>query len=136
MKILDAGCGTGIVTKVLYSLARRKGFDEITLNAFDITPAMLDLFQQWNRREGVQDIQLRQADVLDLENQLPQDWAGYDLIVSSAMLEYIPKDKLSQALGNLRKLLNHDGRLIAIVTKRTRLTTWTGAKWWGMNLFD
>jgi hypothetical protein len=52
------------------------------------------------------------------------------------MLEYIPKDKLSQALGNLRKLLNHDGRLLAIVTKRTRLTTWTGAKWWGTNLFD
>jgi ubiquinone/menaquinone biosynthesis C-methylase UbiE len=96
MKILDAGCGTGIVTKVLYGLARRKGFDGITFHGFDLTPAMLELFQQWMQKEGVQDIQLQQANVLDLENKLPENWIGYDLIVSSAMLGYIPEEKLAR----------------------------------------
>jgi 2-polyprenyl-3-methyl-5-hydroxy-6-metoxy-1,4-benzoquinol methylase len=37
MKILDAGCGTGIVIKVLHGLARRKEFAEITFHGFDLT---------------------------------------------------------------------------------------------------
>ena len=136
MKILDAGCGTGSVTRVLYDLTRRQGYEEITFHGFDLSPAMLDLFRQWMNKEGVQDIQLQQANVLDLENQLPQGWAGYDLIVASAMLEYIPKEKLSQALGNLRNLLNQNGRLLVFVTKRTWIAQWIGAKWWKTNLFD
>jgi ubiquinone/menaquinone biosynthesis C-methylase UbiE len=136
MKILDAGCGTGTVTKVLVELARRKGFEDISFHGFDLTPAMLDLFHQWINKEAVQNIHLQQANVLDLENQLPQDWVDFDLIVASALLEYIPKDKLSQALGNLKGLLHHQGRLLVIATKRTRLTSWTAARWWRTNLFD
>jgi cyclopropane fatty-acyl-phospholipid synthase-like methyltransferase len=101
MKILDAGCGTGVVTKVLYDLARRKGFADITFHGFDLTQAMLDIFRRWMDKEAIRDIQLKQADVLDLENQLLKDWAGYDLIVSSAMLEYIPREKLNQTLSSL-----------------------------------
>lgn len=136
MKIMDAGCGTGVVTKVLYRLARRNGLNEITFHGFDLTPAMLELFRDWMQKEGAREIQLQQADVLDLENSLPPDWIGYDLIVSSAMLEYIPKQKLSQALNNLGRLLNPDGRLLILVTKRTWITRWTAAKWWRTNLFD
>jgi hypothetical protein len=33
-------------------------------------------------------------------------------------------------------LLNKNGRLLVIVTKRTWLTRWTAAKWWRTNLFD
>jgi hypothetical protein len=55
---------------------------------------MLDPFRHWMNKEGVQDIQLRQANALDLENQLPQSWTGYDLMVSAAMLEYIPQSRL------------------------------------------
>jgi hypothetical protein len=52
------------------------------------------------------------------------------------MLEYIPKEKLNQALGSLRKLLNKNGCLLVFVTKRTWITKWTAAKWWRTNLFD
>jgi len=107
-----------------------------TIYAFDLTPAMLDLFHQWIRKEAIQNIYLQQANVLDLENQLPQDWVDYDLIVASALLEYIPRDQLIQALGSLKGLLNHQGRLLVFGTKRTRLTWWTAAKWWRTNLFD
>jgi ubiquinone/menaquinone biosynthesis C-methylase UbiE len=136
MKIMDAGCGTGSVTRVLRGLADRQGFEEITFHAFDLTPAMLDLFRQWMEKEEAQDIQLRLANVLELEGQLPDEWSGYDLIVSSALLEYVPKDQIHLALNNLRQLLDQNGRLLIFLTKRTWIAKWTGAKWWATNLFD
>jgi len=136
MSLLDAGCGTGSVTRVLHRLASRQGIDKITFHAFDLTPAMLDLFRQWMKKEGVQDIQLQQANVLDLENQLPQDWKDYDLIVASTLLEYIPHEQIDRALSNLKRLMAEDGRLLVFVTKRTWIARWTGAKWWGTNLFN
>jgi cyclopropane fatty-acyl-phospholipid synthase-like methyltransferase len=136
MKILDAGCGTGSVTRGLYGLADEQGIEPITFHAFDLTPAMLDLFRRWIQKKGARAIYLRQANVLDLENSLPPDWKGYHLIVSSALLEYIPKEQISSALGHLKGLLAEDGRLLVVVTKRTRIAQWTGAKWWGTNLFD
>lgn len=136
MRILDAGCGTGPVCKVLHHLAHRQGLEGITFHGFDLTPAMLDLFRGWMEKERIEDIQLQQANVLDLEYQLPPDWTGYDLVVSSAMLEYIPKEKLNLALGNLKRLIVKNGRLLLFVTKRTRIAKWTGKKLWGTNLFD
>ena len=136
MKILDAGCGTGAVTKVLYDLAHQQGLQEISLHAFDLTPAMLDLFGAWVEKEGAKNIALQQANVLDLENQIPPHWKSYDLIVSSAMFEYIPKENLGQALRNLKRLLHENGRLLVFVTRRTWIASWTGALWWRTNLFD
>lgn len=136
MRILDAGCGTGSVTRVLYELAHHQCIDKIIYHAFDLTPAMLEFFNTWMKKEEVEDIQLHQANVLNLENQIPPDWTGYDLIVSSAMLEHIPKEKLGLALGNLRRLINENGRLLVFATKRTWIAKWTGTKWWGTNLFD
>lgn len=135
-KILDAGCGSGSVTKVLYHLAQQQRLTNIAFYGFDLTPAMLDLFRAWIADMGAQDIHLQQADALAIKNTLPNDWKDYDLIVSSAMLEYIPQEKLSQALSDLKGLLNKNGRLLLFLTKRTWVTRWTGGKWWGTNLFD
>ena len=135
MKILDAGCGTGAVSRVLHHLARKQGLAGITFHGFDLTSAMLELFRQWMEREGARGITLRQANVLELENQLPPDWTDYDLIVSSAMFEYLPKEKFGPALSNLGLLLKENGRLLVLITKRTWLTQWLGGKWWGANLY-
>jgi cyclopropane fatty-acyl-phospholipid synthase-like methyltransferase len=97
---------------------------------------MLALFGQWVTKADARNIYMQQADILDLESQLPQGWDGYDFIVSSAMLEYIPKNKVGQALGNLRRLLSEKGNLLVFVTKRTWIAEWTGGKWWKTNLFD
>lgn len=78
----------------------------------------LDLFGEWTHQEGVQNIRMQQADALDLDRQLPPEWAGYDLIVSSAMLEYIPKDRLGLVLDQLKRRLNVTGRLLLFVTRR------------------
>lgn len=136
MKILDAGCGTGTVTRALFALARREGLPDITFHAFDLTPAMLDIFRDWIAQESAQNIHLRQADVLELERDLPPGWRAYDLIAASTLLEYISHQHLGLALRNLKGLLAQQGRLMLIVTKQTRLTHWLAARWWRTNLFD
>lgn len=136
IRILDAGCGTGSVTKALYRLARQQAIDHVSFYGFDLTPDMLDLFRQWIKEEKAQRIQLHQADVLNLADQLPRDWNGFDWIVSSAILEYIPAEHRDQALQNLGDLLNASGHILFFLTRRTWIAQWTGAKWWGTNLFD
>jgi SAM-dependent methyltransferase len=134
VKILDAGCGTGIITRVLYQLASDKHTQGIQFHAFDLTQSMLDVFQQWVVGQQADNIELRQADVLNLAG-LPAHWTGYDLIISSTMLEYIPPEKAKDALGNLSMLLGPDGNLLVFVTRRNFLTQWVARMWWKTNVY-
>ncbi len=136
MKILDAGCGTGAVTKVLYSLSRQQGLAGVKFHAFDLTPAMLDIFREWVAAQGAEAIELRQANVLRLERDLPPDWREYDLVISSAMLEYIPTNDVGKALNNLRDLLKDEGVQLLFLTRRNMLTRWLGQIWWKTNTFE
>jgi ubiquinone/menaquinone biosynthesis C-methylase UbiE len=135
IKVLDAGCGSGIVTKTLFKLARRKDVGGIQFHAFDITQNMLEVFQQWITKQGSKNIEIQQADVLEID-ALPPYWKDYDLIVISAMLEYLPKDKVEYALKNLRQLLETGGLLLLFITKRNFITRWLAEKWWKTNLYD
>jgi 2-polyprenyl-3-methyl-5-hydroxy-6-metoxy-1,4-benzoquinol methylase len=95
LKILDAGCGTGIITRVLYQLAQEQGHAGIQFHAFDLTPKVLEIFRQWISAQGANQIELVQADVLET-GDLPAHWKEYDLIVSSTMLEICPEIRRSQ----------------------------------------
>lgn len=134
-KILDAGCGTGIVTRILVQLANEKGYEGIKFNAFDLTQNMLKIFREWIVGQGANNVELQQADVLEIES-LPLHWKEYNLIVTSTMLEYLPKDKVESALANLKQLLGSGGTLLVIITKRNFITRWLAGKWWKTNLYD
>lgn len=136
LKILDAGCGTGIVTKILYSIAGQQGFTGIQFYAFDLATAMLDVFREWIAKQGVKNIELMQANVLLLEEQLPSHWREYDLIICAAMLEYIQKHKVRKAVSNLEHLLKNKGTLILFVTRRNFLTRWLAQSWWKANVYE
>jgi SAM-dependent methyltransferase len=56
LKILDAGCGTGIITRVLYELAQEQGHAGIQFHAFDLTPKVLEIFRQWISAQGANQI--------------------------------------------------------------------------------
>ncbi|MBW2712204.1 MAG: class I SAM-dependent methyltransferase [Deltaproteobacteria bacterium] len=119
MKVLDAGAGTGLMTRILYPLAREKGLSNIAFHAFDLTQAMLDVLRGWIRAEGAEDvISTRIQNVLQLET-LPETWNNYDLIVSSGMLEYIPPDSLHKVLAGLIDRLKPGGKLICVFSGRT-----------------
>jgi SAM-dependent methyltransferase len=119
MKVLDAGAGTGLATRVLYSLAREEGLSGIVFHAFDLTQAMLDVFHRWIHAEGAENaISTRVQDVLDLDT-LPQTWSDYDLIVTSTMLEYVPTASLDKAVAGLLGLLKPGGKMIWLLSGRT-----------------
>lgn len=135
-KILDAGCGTGLLIRVLTGIAKKEKFKDIEYHGFDLTQAMLDLFKQWIPKGYGQTIMLQKADVLLLDEQLPKDWKNYDLIVSSAMLEYIPKPKISQAIRNVKSLLKEDGTILIFITRKNLIMRLLIKIWWKANMYD
>jgi cyclopropane fatty-acyl-phospholipid synthase-like methyltransferase len=135
-KILDAGCGTGLLIRVLTGIAKKEKFKDIKYHGFDLTQAMLNLFKQWIPKGYDQTIMLQKADVLLLDEQLPKDWKNYDLIVSSAMLEYIPKPKISQAIHNVKSLLKEDGTILIFITRKNLIMRLLIKIWWKANMYD
>lgn len=121
LRVLDAGCGTGAATMALLKALRSRRLGLAALDAFDLTPAMLNRFRQDLERDSISDVRLCEANVLELE-KLPQDWTNYDLIVSVAMLEYVPKPKLVTALSALRVRLAPQGRVLLFITRRNWVT--------------
>lgn len=136
IKVLDAGCGSGIITRVLTGIAKKKKLKGIQYHGFDLTQAMLDLFKQWISQGNDKNISLTKADVLFLDKQLPEDWQNYDLIISSAMLEYIPKNKVRQAIRNLGDRLKNNGTILIFITKRKLLMRFLINMWWKANMYE
>lgn len=134
MKVLDAGCGTGALTRAMHQIAKRNGIQGLTFHVFDLTPAMIALPQEWLQKHAVTDVEIRQANVLQLET-LPPTWRDYDLIVSSAMLEYLPKGELAGALRNLSGLLAADGVLVVFISRQNVLMHGLIRIWWKGNLY-
>jgi len=135
LRVLDAGCGTGIVTLALRDALLRRSLVPGVLHAFDLTPAMLERFRGVLRERALEGIELVQADVLEL-SRLPASWSDYDLIVSASMLEYLPRHRLGAALRGLRSLLNEGGCCVLFVTRRNWLTRPLIGHWWKANLYE
>src|SRR5512141_1337345 len=100
LRVLDAGCGTGAVTLGLHDALVRRGFAPASMQAFDLTSAMLQRFGEHLRSARIA-VELAQADVLHLDG-LPGEWSDYDLVVSASMLEYVPRERFAAALAGLR----------------------------------
>jgi len=135
MKVLDAGTGTGLLTRIMYPLAREKGLANIVFHAFDLTPAMLDVFNNWIRMEGAEEaISTRIQNVLHLDT-LPETWNDYDLVVTVAMLEYIPRQSLHKAIGGLIGCLKPGGKMILFLSGRKPLMRLFLGWLWRSNLY-
>ena len=134
-KILDAGCGSGMLTKTLFKLGMEQKVENLEFFAFDITKAMLDIFNHWitdtktNNHTDADHISVIQADVLKM-NELPDSWDEFDLIVSSGMLEYLDESEIRSALSNLKNRLGGDGKLFLFITKSNIITKYLIEKLW------
>jgi len=135
LRVLDAGCGTGVVTLALIDALRRRGLEPGPIHAFDLTPAMLERFRDRLRTRGLESVETAQANVLEL-GALPSGWTRYDLVVSASMLEYVPRDRLVDALRGLRGLLGENGRLVLFITRRNWFTRPLIGRWWRSNLYS
>jgi len=135
MRILDAGCGTGLSTLGLIEALRKCGLSWQTIDAFDFTPAMLARFRTALGRLGLHDVELREADVRELD-QLPEGWTSYDLIISVSMLEYVSPAELAPVLEALRRRLSRGGTLIVFMTRKNLMTWGLIGKWWKANRYS
>ncbi|HEX5487726.1 MAG TPA: class I SAM-dependent methyltransferase [Rhodanobacteraceae bacterium] len=119
MQVLDAGCGAGLATFALLDALEARRVEPGTVDAFDLTPAMLARFRDELAARGLRKrVEMREANILD-ETALPDTWTGYDLVVSTSMLEYLPRERLAQALTMLRRRMSPQGHLLAMVTRRS-----------------
>ncbi len=135
MKVLDAGTGTGLMTRTLYSLSREKGLSNIVFHAFDLTEAMLAKFGIWIQEQGAEDdISTEVQDVFHLE-KLPETWNDYDLIVTACMLEYVPPESLHEAVAGLLDRLKPGGKMIWMTSGRTPLMKIFVGWLWRSNLY-
>lgn len=64
---------------------------------------MLENFRETLRIAAIEGVNVAQADVLELDT-LPDEWNNFDLIISAAMMEYLPRERLVDALRGLRSL--------------------------------
>lgn len=139
-RILDAGCGTGMETLALRdAMAKQEleGREATVFHAFDLTPAMLDIFRQRLDAKNISsdEVSLICCDVLKL-NELPASWCDYDVVVTGYMLEYLPRDKVADALRSLRSLLKEDGHILIFIAKRNCITRPLFGWWWDANLYN
>ena len=134
LRVLEAGCGTGALTLAVWEAAARQGVRLARLDAFDLTPAMLDQLRERLGRRGIDAVRLVEANVLRLDD-LPHDWRDYDLLVSASMLEYVPRDRFVEALRGLRTRLRHDGTFVLFITRLNPLTRMLIGRWWASNLY-
>jgi cyclopropane fatty-acyl-phospholipid synthase-like methyltransferase len=135
LRVLDAGCGTGIVTLALREALLRRGLSPGPLHGLDLTAAMIERFHRTMQKRAIKDVAVVQANVLRLDT-LPGPWSNYDLIVSASMLEYLPRERLVDALAGLRERLNAAGRFVLFVTKRNWLMRPLIGRWWDANLYE
>jgi ubiquinone/menaquinone biosynthesis C-methylase UbiE len=134
LRVLDAGCGTGTTTLALRSAAEARGISIGGIDAFDLTPAMLDRFRATLDESGIEQVRLAQADVLQLES-LPDSWRDYDLVISASMLEYAPRSNFSSALQGLRRRLRTGGSLMLFITRENFLMRPIIGRAWSANLY-
>lgn len=130
LRVLDAGAGFGTASFALLDALRRRGIAPETLDGFDLTPAMLARFQRELDLRGITRVRPKQANVLELDHQLPSSWSNYDLIISSSMLEYVARPDLSKALSALRARLAPHGTLLVIITRKNWITKILIELWW------
>lgn len=129
MHILDAGCGSGLILKILHTISKKRNIS-IWLYGFDLTPAMLNRCKQWSKTTSLSSLFLKHADVLKIDTMLPSDWPTFDLITVSGMLEYVPKRRLPEALINLKNILSPHGTITIFICKKNWLTYWLIYRWW------
>jgi SAM-dependent methyltransferase len=134
LRILDAGCGTGTASLALLNALARRKLAYQALHAFDLTPAMLARFQEQLTQHHISNVHLREANILELE-MLPPSWTNYDLIVSVAMLEYVPRAAFLTALTSLRTRLAPEGHLLLFITRKNWITKVLIERWWKANRY-
>jgi len=107
--ILDAGCGTGILTFAIF-----KYYPNATVYAFDIDNNMLKVLKKERDKRGIPPsrLVLRQGDLKMVDKLYQKNF--FDCIFISGALEYAP---LKQTITKMSKLLKRGGVFVNVGVK-------------------
>ncbi|HEX4695923.1 class I SAM-dependent methyltransferase [Sphingomonas sp.] len=98
-RAIDAGCGAGTLSFEAAKIVA-------SVEGIDGSPRMIELARETAAARGVKNVSF---DVVLFES-LSDRAGGYDLVLCSSVLEYLPD--LAVELARLAALLRHDGRII------------------------
>ncbi len=117
-ELLEAGCGTGRLTREFASRCRN-------LMAVDFSWESILACAAKLRRDGVQNVDLVQADIC----RLPFRGGAFDRAVSCQVLEHIPTaDSRSAAVADIARVTRPGGVLAISAYQYSALTRWFGPK--------
>ena len=109
--VLDAGCGTGLVTLSFYK-ANYRPKDTFALDlSFKSLEVAKEQFEE-SDNVAVKNIQLIQGNLLSL----PFENEKFDLVLTCGALEYVP---LERGLGELARVLKKDGILVLLPVRQS-----------------
>jgi ubiquinone/menaquinone biosynthesis C-methylase UbiE len=108
-RILEVGCGAGLITSAL----ARSGY---TVDALDSTLAMLQMTRQEAAHQGVEDqIRVHSADV----HALPFQAHTFDLVIALGVIPWLHSERL--ALQEMQRVLTPGGYLLVTADNNARL---------------
>jgi ubiquinone/menaquinone biosynthesis C-methylase UbiE len=109
LRILDAGCGTG-----LYATAAAQQFPTAQIVAFDLNERMTNELKKKVERDGLKSrTHVFTGDIL---GELPELKAPFDLIITGGVLEYVP---MEEAVKNLARFLRPGGIFMNVPVRNT-----------------
>ncbi len=119
-RILDVGCGTGVLTRRALEAAQPGGF------AVGIDPSwrMVQVGRETAARLG-STVEFKLAAI----ERLPFEDAQFDVALSSLMLHHLPPDTKRQGLAEVHRVLKPGGRLVAVDLGRPTQPLWWLVLW-------
>ena len=100
MDVLDVGCGTGAVTRIL---AERVSPGKVI--GIDLSEERLPVAMEIAKEQGVSNVEYIQADVRDLD---PKD-KTFDLAYSRFLFQYLPEEDAMDTLTGMKRLARPGG---------------------------
>jgi ubiquinone/menaquinone biosynthesis C-methylase UbiE len=101
-RVLDVGCGTGAVTRIL---AERAAPGEVV--GVDLSSERLAAAEKIARQKGIRNLRFVRADVRDLA--LGQ--RKFDLVYSRCLFQYLPGEAGMETLKGMKRLARREGRV-------------------------
>ncbi len=116
-RVLEVAVGTGAAL-----LAILKRVDKTNIvHGVDLSPRMLEKTRRAVAEAGFTNVNLRQGDA----RSLPFDDNSFDVLFNSYMLDLIPLDDMPIVLGEFRRVLKNNGRLVLVNMSKDRgFTSW------------
>jgi len=102
MDVLDVGCGTGAVTRIL---AERVSPGRVI--GLDLSEERLSAARDLAKEKGISNVEYLKADVRDLD---PKD-NGFDLTYSRCLFQYLPGNEGVDTLAAMKRLARPGGRV-------------------------